>query len=514
MKKNVYLTQDLKIISLLLILGFLIRSIALLFTSSVEGDAAERVYLAWQWLDNPEFITHGIWPPLHTYLIAASMWLVKDPILSPIWVNICFACATAVPLYFFTKNEFGEKASWFVAGAFLFYPISFRNSLMALSDTPFTFFVALSLLFISQARKIDGSEKDAIIAGLALTLSSMLRYEGWVLIVLFGFLISHKPKLLLFFLISAAIFPIFWMLGNYLHYGDPLYSIHYQEQFEINLRQSSGGMTSKQIIIRWLFFPISLIFGMTLAIFSLSINGIYQAIFEQKRVIWLIPFIGLLALFTYKSVTGSLALATRYSLTLGMFLLPFAALTLEKITNPRKKVIIGGLAIFSMLPFSYIPALISPLTSSLFGVEISPKNSPKSSLAAIPRATKSDRALIELIEQQNIPRDRGLIMVNFDFERSQNVTLNNRMHYQHQFHLYRGFTGKQELNKLGTFLNNYPEGLIAFNDRDAETENPLMLQHNNLTISGYPQTLTLEKISNRHNYIIYRYSHQTNQITK
>ena len=139
------------------------------------------MWIAWGWLSEPEFITHGFWGPLHVYLIALSMAFVPDPVVPPIVLHVLFSVGTPILLYFFTKNEFGiHRASLFVSLAYVFYPLAVQNSLMALSEGPFIFFLVLCLLLLSIARQDRGSWKHALGAGIALTLAGMLRYEGWI----------------------------------------------------------------------------------------------------------------------------------------------------------------------------------------------------------------------------------------------------------------------------------------------------------------------------------------------
>ncbi len=83
-------------------LGLGTRFLAFPFATTNSSDPISRTWIAWHWLSNPEIITHGVWGPLHFYLIAFSMAIVRDPIVPPVLLNIIFSAATAILLYFLT----------------------------------------------------------------------------------------------------------------------------------------------------------------------------------------------------------------------------------------------------------------------------------------------------------------------------------------------------------------------------------------------------------------------------
>lgn len=52
----------------------LLGRLALLPIATLDsGDVANRSWLGWFWADDPSLITHGVWGPLHFYLIGALM---------------------------------------------------------------------------------------------------------------------------------------------------------------------------------------------------------------------------------------------------------------------------------------------------------------------------------------------------------------------------------------------------------------------------------------------------------
>lgn len=511
MKISSIFSKDLKTLILIFFFGLFIRLIALPFSRTNTFDPVERIDIAWRWLENPHIVTHGIWAPLHTYLIAGSMWLVEDPILPPILINILFSVATVIPLFLFTKKEFGEKESWFVACAFLLYPIAFRNSLMAFSDTPFAFFVALSLLFISISRKKHGSWKHALIAGLSMTLAAMLRYEGWILIPLMGVILWKKPKLMIVFLTSSIIFPVFWMIGNQIHNGDPLYSINFQHRYEVE--RIKGMVTYKEVIKRILFFPGAIFFGMTIFLSTLSIWGAVIALVEKKKnSIWLVPFAGLFIAFFYKSVSGSLGLTPRYSLVLGMFLLPFSIEVFNKIKQDKHRKLISFIVLISIFPLSYSSHLITGFIPSIARVLSIRNLEPTSFLESIPRLTNNTKIIYESINKKSPLINRSVIWVDFNtnLHATQSISLIYRINPEKKLILSteNGLLMKEESDELSAFLFRNNTGVILFekNKNNKSTLNYINNAQNNfLEINNLQKSLLFEILIEHENFVMYRY---------
>src|ERR1700720_4720517 len=137
----------------------------------------------------PYLITHGVWAPLDTYLNAFSLFIWHNRIYSPLVLNCILSAATAIPLYLFVKREWNEGSALFTASLYLVYCVAFRYGLVALSDVPFIFFIALGMWMLSCARAENGTITQAVLAGVIVTTAGALRYEAWMLIPFFGLLL-------------------------------------------------------------------------------------------------------------------------------------------------------------------------------------------------------------------------------------------------------------------------------------------------------------------------------------
>jgi 4-amino-4-deoxy-L-arabinose transferase-like glycosyltransferase len=395
----------------IVLVGIVLRLLGLLFASTTEGDAFARVQYAWVWLQAPEMITQGVWLPLQTYYTALALKLTQEFYYTPILINIVLSAATAAPLYVFTRREFGHQWGWFVAVAFIIYPIALRNSLMPLSDTPFAFLVALALPFLALARDKAGNPWQAVVAGLCLTLAAALRYEAWVMILLLGIVLWRRPKLLVYFMGSALLFPVFWLVGSAAVHGNAFYSFHFQAIDTAKTLAERGGMSWLKRIARGIFFPGVLCFGMSAMVFGLSLWGAGVTLWQRRRQsVWLIPFLGVLVLLSYKSISGSMNLQPRYALVVGMLLLPFAVIALEQIQSFRYRYVTAWAALLLTIPFSYSLHLLTPLLQMLLAdTKMVKKETPAALVEAIPRLSDSTRELSRIINHHLLPITRGSV---------------------------------------------------------------------------------------------------------
>jgi 4-amino-4-deoxy-L-arabinose transferase-like glycosyltransferase len=342
-----------------ILISLVIRLAAIPFSMPIEADGVTRIYIAMRWLENPEFIYYGVWGPLYTYLIAAVLLVWNDPVYAPVVLNCIFAVATAIPLYFFVKREWSEMSGLFVACIYLAYPVAIRYGLVAMSEVPYLFFIALALLFLSLAREENGNWIYAALAGIAVTLAGSLRYEAWGLTPFLGLLLWKRWKALLSFFLASSIFPIFWMAGNYVHFGDPLYSLSYNSYWNLVVSAWNEEVTVVDLIFRVFFFPRALFFGLTPLAFLVCVIGMIFVIQKRDRQwVWLIPFVTLFLTFTINSITGQLAVQMRYSMGLAIFMLPFAAAWFEHSKSWRYRTLFSVITIASMIPFSYLRFVI------------------------------------------------------------------------------------------------------------------------------------------------------------
>lgn len=308
-----------------------------------------------------------MWGPLHYYLLGGALAVVPDQLIAPILLNVLLATGTAILLYAFTCIEFSQAGATFVALAYGLSPLVVRHSLMAVSETPFTFFVAGSLVLAALARKSDSCSYAALSGG-SLTLAGALRYEAWVLIPFFYAVISwpgsvgraHRTLTMLVaglsrrslcFLASSLVFPVFWMVGNWAHSGDPLYGINAARSWQLDVLSINEHLTLPRLVERVVFFPSMVLLGPTPVISTFALLGLCLATGrERARALWLLPFGGLLGVLIVQAVTGGVLLKGRYSLVLVMMLFPFASLLFD-VFEGKARTLLPVLTVVIALPF-------------------------------------------------------------------------------------------------------------------------------------------------------------------
>ncbi len=453
-------TAEIRAFTLIVMVGLVTRLLALPWAETVNGDALSRIHLASDWANSPHWISADIWAPFHTYVLGVGLWLMPWPFVTPVLLNVLFSIGTAICLWRFTRSEFGvpagsEAAPQFVAIAFLLLPLVFRNSLMALSEPLYLFLMSLMLVFLAQARRISGGLGQAALAGLFLTLAAAVRYEVWPLIPVLALLLWRKPKSAFAFGMVALAFPISWMASSHLQYGDPLYVLNFQAEDTADVLALYGGMTPTRWLVRLVFFPMTLFFGMTAGVLGLSLLGVWHG-FRQRVVslVWLAPFGVLLAMLFYKSVGGTLNLDVRYSLALALFLLPYSAVGLQGLRSERPW--LRRLILLSIVPLGYVLYLATPLTSPLLkGIS----RSPADEVAPIPRLSPSTRSLIDLVGRHR--RDEALMVWGFGANQVDlQVIFHHRLMGPEQLTVSHSLLPNQQETLQREFFSNHPKGLI------------------------------------------------------
>jgi len=344
---------------MLLIFAFAlgVRLISLRFSDNCHWDGVLRIYNALRWMEKPHLITHGMWGPLHTYLISLALMMYDNVLVSPVLMNAILGSLIIFPLSYIVRREFGDRIALYSAVIYSIYPVAFRYSLLSFSEIPYNFllFLSLSLLFLSRER--NNSRLYVFLAAIFLNLAGMLRYEAWALIPAFSLFLLRERRALFLFLATSAIFPVFWMAGNYVEHGDPLFSVNVIYRLNVMGFKINEGFGPFSFIVRLLFWPVILTMGLTPLIAFLALLGASISIYRRRRLGLLSIFLFLLSIFIWKSESGTLFLKSRYSITLALLLIPYSAYGLSaflsSIRGSKARAAAFVVVLLSVLPFSY-----------------------------------------------------------------------------------------------------------------------------------------------------------------
>lgn len=365
-------------IYLLVIFTLLLKFSLLPFAQTVNADAVSRIYASINWMKNPIWITNSVWAPFHFYINGFGLLIWNNPIITPKIINIFFSSFTLVPFYFFTKREFNKDGA-FIATIFLaISPILFHNSFLALSETPYLFFLVLTINLLSKGLR-ENSNLYILLSGLSITIASGIRYEAWIIIGIFGLTICLLKRWKFFFLFSvtASLFPFYWLFTSWLGTGNPLFGIEGTYHWALEVMGNNDNLDFESYLRRIWYFPFSWVIAIGIPVAFIILKTIYKSFTKKSLnklyVLYSLPFFIMFLFFQYNAFKGVLLLQHRYVGTLVILSLPFIAAYFNELTPKKIKlaVLFGSLTI--LLSFVYNTSGVIPLPrlEDQSGVEIS-----------------------------------------------------------------------------------------------------------------------------------------------
>jgi len=336
----------------IMLLAIATRIAALPYSETVDSDAVSRTFMAYEWIQHPYWISHGIWLPFHQYLNGFVLLIYPSLVYAPVLINILVSVVSIWPVYHFSALLFSQRSAWLPALLLAFSPIYFRNSLMAMSEIPSFCLSAFAMYFI-HLTLIHGRLRHAVFAAAMMFFSSGFRYEAWALAAIFFFLLLlyGRQRQAVVYAILASLFPIIWMAGNYLHSGDLLSGISGANHFNLVQAGINDDLTRSLQLARAVFFLYSLNLTLGLVVFPVTVVAIIikRTSLDKVQKLWLVPFACMFMIMTYKAVDGTLLLQHRFSITLLVCVLPFSAMIIE--ISERKLVSLATLlTALSILP--------------------------------------------------------------------------------------------------------------------------------------------------------------------
>lgn len=197
----------------------------------VPGDGPSRTAIALAWASAPELPLCGGWPPGYSFVVGAFSVLVPWPSWTACAMNVVLGTASVPLLYGVAARAYGPRAGLAAAAALAAFPLHAELSATSLTEVSFacTLLAAAWVLIGAVADETTARRRARLVAGGALvTLSGMLRYEGWLLapvwIGWWAFCRRDRRETLL--LATLALwFPVAWTLGN-ARCGDAFMGFH------------------------------------------------------------------------------------------------------------------------------------------------------------------------------------------------------------------------------------------------------------------------------------------------
>jgi hypothetical protein len=420
-----HLRQHWRVALMLLAVALLVRLVFLPHATLDANDAAVRIWLGWRWADEPFFITNGLWGPLHFYLIGAVMRLWPDPVWAPMALHVAIGAMVPIAVYRLTFELFGSHRSAITAGLiFAFYPAAIDVSLGARVETPFLLSFGIGLVALVRAWRPDGQIRHAVVAGLAITVAAMLRYEAWILLPFLTLLLIRHPRRAAAFLATAMIHPVIWMIGNYLEFGNPLFSLTATSSWVEDETAHAPETALIPGLVRVARLVARTGAELTLPVALLVSAGVIETLRTRRaESAWLVLPTALFVVFAFFTYRSSMPAKLSYSTTFGLLLIPFVAAALERLGIERwsrARCMAGaGALLVAMCVF-----MSGPLIERLPG---------GSSISATAVPTMADEASVRrlqgLLKEAGLtPGTDALISDNFGSRSTVYVALQTRLH--------------------------------------------------------------------------------------
>lgn len=450
-------------IYLLVFITLVVKLILLPFSQTINADAVSRIFASQKWMENPEWVTSSVWAPFHFYIHGFGLMFWNNTIYTPKLVTILFSTATLLPFYFLTKREFNQSGA-FIASIFLaICPILFHNSFLALSETPYLFFLALSLNTLSKGVK-ENSILYLLLAGLIMSIASGIRYEAWVMTAILSFilLLTKKWKHFLFFNLTAALFPIYWLLSNYLETGDPLFSIQGTYHWNFEIMGNNENLDFESYLKRIWFFPFSWVIAIGIPTGFLVLKTIFKSYTKKSRnrhfILLSLPFFIMFLFYQYNTFKGSLLLQHRYIGTLVILSLPFIAIYFKELSPKKIKLVWLFCFLTIGLSFVYNTAHVKPL----------------------PRLGEQSAVSILTKIKANTTENSSLIIDFIGWDKSYFIALQSQVNKKNILLIEGAKYSTIPLDMAQQKLSNYSNGIILLK-KSSNLQKALKLNEHNIT---------------------------------
>lgn len=347
----------------LIILAAFIRFIIFFNSDNFAGAVPMgRVVSAFRIVGNPSLKLNfcGNVSLLYHYLLAAVLRFWPDPLISPRILSLVFGIFIIIPFYFLVKILFSERVAFYSSILLSLYPLHAIQSTLSTSDVIFHFFFFCSLYYLFRFKLKEKNVCWLILSAILFNIAAMLRFESWTFIPLLSiFLYRDGKRYSITFFLLSLILPFIWLYLCYHHTGNAFYS------FTASAKTSHAEILLQRVpYSRELFGWLKILYKMLGYIVVIcAVSGILYS-FVKKRYLYLASlFLYLFSLYTLNTIAGRMWYNERYSIILGLLILPYAVLCIEKIPSFLKfnpAILLLPFIFFSALQFQKITIHMLP----------------------------------------------------------------------------------------------------------------------------------------------------------
>lgn len=342
--------------------GSLLRVLSYFFSDNSGGDAAARVGITAQWLQQPDFrLAFGAYGPGHFWLIGLFSLFLPNITTAGRLLSLVLGIASIFLVWKLTQRLYGDAAAILALAIFSFYSLHIGYSSTSSAEVPFLFLLLASLYFFFTYLQLNQTWRLAV-AGLFLSVAESMRYEAWVFffamsVALIGLVVLTNGKVqlgwsqlkpLLVFGCTGALWPTLAMVGSWRAYGDPMRSLTVHNELVTGWFGAHPVPLAHQVIV----IPAALLIGLS----PIGIVGALFGLFKSFSGRLTAAYTGVVLFFwavqNYEILSGKLLAMARYSLTLGALLAIVAGFGLQKICIhfwPRRLLAAEGTVILLLL---------------------------------------------------------------------------------------------------------------------------------------------------------------------
>jgi len=323
----------------------------------------------------------SVWLPLPHILMIPTIWseLMWHSGLSGAFISMISFVGTGLLIYkFLEKLKVGLAGR--LTGIFVF---AANLNILYLQSTAMTELLLIATMTAAVYELMlwhkDNKLNSLIKASFWTMLASLVRYDGWLLLVLGAILVMLQAfkkygikavEGLFFFFITFSAFGIFlWFIWNLLIFGDPLYFAfgpYSARTQQLQLEQAGNLATKGNILLTLQIYLLAMIYNTGAFTTFLGFGGM-AALFMSKEIkagirisclLLLTPFIfNIIALFLGHSVLFVQGLSgnTWFNIRYGVMMVPTIAIFTGYLTHkikPLRPVIIGLLLFVTFFSFA------------------------------------------------------------------------------------------------------------------------------------------------------------------
>lgn len=340
---------------LLLCLAAALRVFFLLKFENMPGDAVGNVERALSILEDPRLSANydGNSSTLYKYALAGFMRFWRDPLLAPRAFSVLFGTLFVIPYYKTLRLLFSSRVAFFSALTLVFYPLHVIQSSVTTADAAYYFFLFSSFFHFFNYLKEKKEFKSLVFSALFFNVAALLRFESWIFIPLFFIFLWPKEKgRACLFVILLSLFPCGMLYLNHLYQRDFLYTFHLAAKTGhasiVTGRFAHAPRLWSWVKILWEGSGPGLVFG--------GLLGMALALIRRRSGQLALFFLILWAVFTWGIFAARMVPNHRYSIVLGLLMIPYAWFLVERLSD-RLKVIRGPLFIvfLAILAAGFIP---------------------------------------------------------------------------------------------------------------------------------------------------------------